>query len=282
MAVASIAGSRSMMSYRVLTGEAVLTTLFNYSGMTYADLQEHFYPGLRGATQLMSLIDCLRALQEVRLIKIDGIEDNKIREFISYCEYPSDWNDFHETEHGPEKNKFRTSDAWRKIHGAMLEGLQYTTHHRTICYPTFGMPKTQDNTYISDIFVMMPFRVDMAPVYEILRSTAANLGQTIRRADEFSSSSPIITDIWSAIWGAKIAVADCTGKNPNVFYELGMAHTIGRPVVLITQSKDDIPFDVRHIRYIEYQLDGDGLDRFSHSLEGTFKACLREYRGNPW
>ena len=69
----------------------------------------------------------------------------------------------------------------------------------------------------------------------------------------------IIQDIVNLIDRAKVVVCDCTGRNPNVFYEIGIAHTLGREVVLLTQSEQDVPFDLRHLRYIRYLNNGEGL-----------------------
>jgi hypothetical protein len=48
-----------------------------------------------------------------------------------------------------------------------------------------------------------------------------------------------------------------------VFYEIGIAHTLGREVILITQSVEDIPFDLRHLRYVHYLNNGEGLNQLS-------------------
>ena len=66
-------------------------------------------------------------------------------------------------------------------------------------------------------------------------------------------------DIWSAINAARIIVADCTGRNPNVMYEIGLAHAIGKYTILLAQSIRDVPFDLRHLRYIIYSNTPDGL-----------------------
>ena len=58
--------------------------------------------------------------------------------------------------------------------------------------------------------------------------------------------------IWQGIHAAKILVAELTGRNPNVFYELGLAHALEKPVVLVSSNQDDVPFDVQHIRVIYY------------------------------
>jgi hypothetical protein len=84
----------------------------------------------------------------------------------------------------------------------------------------------------------------------------------------------VIEDIWVAINSAKVIIADCTGRNPNVFYELGMAHTIGKEVVLITQDIDDIPFDVRHIRFIVYEYTPRGMKEFEVQLKKTLRYIL--------
>jgi hypothetical protein len=62
----------------------------------------------------------------------------------------------------------------------------------------------------------------------------------------------VIQDIFSLIFRSQIAICDFIGKNLNVFYEAGIAHTLGKHVVPITQSRDDIPFDIRHHRFLEY------------------------------
>jgi hypothetical protein len=60
--------------------------------------------------------------------------------------------------------------------------------------------------------------------------------------------------IWSGINAAKVLVAELTTKNPNVFYELGLAHALDKPVVLVSSNEQDVPFDLRHIRVIYYDV----------------------------
>ena len=62
----------------------------------------------------------------------------------------------------------------------------------------------------------------------------------------------MIDQIWRGINKAKVLVAELTTKNPNVFYELGLAHALRKPVILISSNQDDVPFDLRHIRVILY------------------------------
>jgi hypothetical protein len=81
-------------------------------------------------------------------------------------------------------------------------------------------------------------------------------------------------DVWSAIYYSEVVIADCTGRNPNVFYEIGIAHTLGKETVLIAQQIDDIPFDVRHIRSIVYEYTPRGVREFEKKLEETLRVSF--------
>jgi hypothetical protein len=99
----------------------------------------------------------------------------------------------------------------------------------------------------------MPFTDPFNDYYKtILVPAIKAAGLEPVRADEIYGTHPIIQDILEGINESTALVADVTGKNPNVNYELGIAHTLSRPVVIISQSVDDIPFDYRHFRAIIY------------------------------
>jgi hypothetical protein len=116
-------------------------------------------------------------------------------------------------------------------------------------------------------FVLMPFEPSFDRLYKnTIKTTVEHCGFRCRRADDIFSSKPIIEDIWIQICKSKVIIADVTGKNPNVFYEIGIAHTIGRPVIFITQNQKDIPFDVKHYRYIVYSDDDNGWKNLDKNL----------------
>jgi hypothetical protein len=81
----------------------------------------------------------------------------------------------------------------------------------------------------------------------------------------------VVSDIWNGICNARLIIADCTNRNPNVFYEIGIAHVVGKPVVLITQKQEDAPFDIRHYRMIEYKYTPRGMQEFEFQLEPIVK-----------
>ena len=74
------------------------------------------------------------------------------------------------------------------------------------------------------------------------------------------------------ISGTREIICDYTGRNPNVLYEAGITHTLGREVILITQSAEDIPFDHRHLRYVHYLNNGEGLVQLSARIQQRLEA----------
>ena len=137
--------------------------------------------------------------------------------------------------------------------------------------PIFGPPKQADNRH--DVFVLMPFAQQLAPIYENhIKEVASALDLSVSRADDFFAANSIVSDIWAAIYGSRVVIADCTGLNPNVFYEIGISHTVGRPTILISQSIDDVPFDLRHIRCIVYEYTPRGMTTFNEALTNALRA----------
>ena len=117
----------------------------------------------------------------------------------------------------------------------------------------------------------MPFHPDFDQVYEAIQGVAGAQGLRCQRADNIWENHAVIQDIVSLIDRSRIVVCDCTGRNPNVFYEAGIAHTLGREVILITQSDNDIPFDLRHLRYVRYLNNAQGLDELRQQLQARLE-----------
>jgi hypothetical protein len=126
-----------------------------------------------------------------------------------------------------------------------------------------------------DAFILMPFDPVMHPVYmKHIRPVTSEMGLRVARADDFFTTGSIMTDIWSAINRAEFIIADCTGRNPNVFYEIGLAHARAKDTILLTQTIDDVPFDLRHLRVIVYDLTPQGRWKLEENLMKTI-ATLR-------
>lgn len=117
------------------------------------------------------------------------------------------------------------------------------------------------------VAVMMPFDVAFNPVYEALKTAIGEVNMICQRADDIWVNDHVVQDVALLLCKAAIVVCDLSGRNANVFYETGIAHTLGREVILIAQSEADIPFDVAAIRHIRYLQNGEGLARLSTDLK---------------
>ena len=117
-------------------------------------------------------------------------------------------------------------------------------------------------------FIIMPYTDKLNPIYEnIIKPVIKDLKLECLRADEIFISKPIIEDIWNNIKKARFIIADLTDRNPNVFYELGLAHALNKEVIMLTQDINDVPFDLKHFRIIVYQDSIAGADKLKSDLK---------------
>lgn len=121
----------------------------------------------------------------------------------------------------------------------------------------FTIPENE-KVEVRQLSVMMPFAADFNDVYASIKQAVEEMGFICQRVDDIWENHSIIQDVVALIDRSRIVVCDCSTRNANVFYEAGIAHTLGREVILLTQSADDIPFDLRHLRYISYLNNGEG------------------------
>lgn len=103
------------------------------------------------------------------------------------------------------------------------------------------------------VFVLMPFDPSFDDIYKFgIKETCDKLGAYAERVDEQIFKERILDRIYNQISKADLIIADMTGRNPNVYYEVGYTHGIGKHVVLITKDAKDIPFDLKHFPHIVY------------------------------
>lgn len=105
-------------------------------------------------------------------------------------------------------------------------------------------------------FVMMPFAAPLGEYYSKIYEPAIEKAglKAVRADDDIFGTGKIIDQIWSGITSAKVLIAELTSRNPNVYYELGIAHALKKPVVLVCSNEHDVPFDLKHIRVIYYDM----------------------------
>lgn len=127
-------------------------------------------------------------------------------------------------------------------------------------------------------FVMMPFADPQGGYYGTIYEPAIKKAglKAVRADTDIFGTGKIIDQIWAGINMARVLVAELTGRNPNVLYELGLAHALHKPVVLVSSNEPDVPFDVRHVRVIYYDVNdpfwGDKLiDKVAENIISALK-----------
>ncbi len=116
------------------------------------------------------------------------------------------------------------------------------------------------------IFVLTPFHDQLRDEFEAIVQVGQELGFTVSRGDEKATPGDIFPQLLRLIVQARVIIANISGRNPNVFYELGIAHALDKPVVLISQSSVDIPFDVRAKQIVFYSSNDDLREKLATTL----------------
>ncbi len=124
-------------------------------------------------------------------------------------------------------------------------------------------------------FVLMPFDPRYTEIYtEVYKPVCAANDLDCWRVDEIARPGSITRDIVEGIVDAEVVIADLTGQNPNVFYELGISHAVGNKTIMTAQSLSDVPFDVRSYRVLLYEQTLTGCRKLSIDLDKALKELL--------
>jgi predicted transcriptional regulator len=134
----------------------------------------------------------------------------------------------------------------------------------------FKIPEESVNSNL--VVVIMPFLNEFDPVYTTIHEACRENGLECQRADKVWENSEIIQDIFQLIYTSSIVVADLSGEKPNVFYELGIAHTLGKHVIPIVQNTGDLAFDVKHHRAQVYSNTPEGRAVLNKALQSRLKT----------
>jgi hypothetical protein len=102
------------------------------------------------------------------------------------------------------------------------------------------------------IFVLMPFHHDYDGFFSVLNEVGRETNYAVSRGDDLVERSDIFTQVLNGIVSSRFVIANITGRNANVFYELGIAHAIDKEVILVAESEAEIPFDLKSKRIVFY------------------------------
>ncbi|MFC6202342.1 hypothetical protein ACFP1L_10710 [Lactiplantibacillus nangangensis] len=138
------------------------------------------------------------------------------------------------------------------------------------------------------IFVALPFSKDRLEILDDVVKPALERDENmsvLRSGNMFDANLDIMENIWTYLNKARIVIVDISEKNPNVFYELGICNTIGKPVITICDEEsyhkdyfDKLPFDIIGKNVIFYRNHGNGMQELVDSLEKTIDSVIK---GSP-
>lgn len=121
-------------------------------------------------------------------------------------------------------------------------------------------------------FVLMPFDGEFDDIYQLgIKQSCIDAGAYCERVDEQIFNESILDRIYNQISKADIVIADMTNRNPNVFYEVGYAHALGKVTILLTKNSDDIPFDLKHYPHIIYN---NKIGKLKENLTQRIRWCV--------
>jgi hypothetical protein len=165
-------------------------------------------------------------------------------------------------------------DSLRDSAGRLRQDVLFLGPERL--YPAPKSPGAQGKVRC---FLVMPFSLEWSnDVHRTLSDACKAASVQPVRGDDVFTPTDILVDIWHSINGADFVIADITGRNPNVLYELGIAHTLAKPVLIISRNAADIPIDLSTRRIILYgQSEGDWQEGLAIKVTKAIKEILSTY-----
>lgn len=148
---------------------------------------------------------------------------------------------------------------------------------RRITFSPYVFHVPEANVETDLVAVMMPFAMEFDAAYAAIKDASKASGLRCLRADDIWEDTTIVQDIFNLIFRAHVVVVDFTGKNPNVMYETGIAHTLGKHVIPISQSLADVPFDMRHHRVLKYLPNPEGFKKLAADLKAKLGQVNEVY-----
>jgi len=143
----------------------------------------------------------------------------------------------------------------------------------------YSPPKDRPDPRRASCFIVMPFSQEWsADVHRILARACEAAGVRAVRGDDLFSPTDILEDTWQSINAADFVIADITGRNPNVLYELGIAHTLAKPVLILSKEAADIPIDLATRRVILYGQKGEAWrEDLERKIQEAIAKVVEDY-----
>lgn len=177
--------------------------------------------------------------------------------------------------------KFSSSEGrWRELNHLVISGQNEKKHNSELTQKnqtqnfllSHGLDPSKIEQKPELIFVLTSFHEDLRDEFRAVIEVGLDLGFVVARGDEKASHGDIFSQILRNIVEARVVIANISGRNPNVFYELGIAHALNKPVILLAHNQSDVPFDIQSKRIVFYKSNEELKDRLYKMLTRTLVA----------
>lgn len=155
-------------------------------------------------------------------------------------------------------------DRWKDVNHLLIAAMNRTVDggdfsttppkpHLSQFLRSFGLREADLKLESDLVFVLTPFHEDYLETYQAIRRTCEDVGLRCLRGDEEFVKGDLLNHILSLIVKARLVIANIDGRNPNVFYELGIAHALDKQTILVASSVPDLAFDVKALKIVLFQ-----------------------------
>lgn len=129
-------------------------------------------------------------------------------------------------------------------------------------------------------YVIIPFGKEFHPLKDAIRAACKEVGARLTLPEQIAARPlPIVDQIYSEIARCDVIIADVSRPNPNIFYEIGLAHALGKPAVfLIQEGAGEVRLNLRNYSYLKYVMTSKGLAEFQHMLRRILQDFIRSPR----
>lgn len=183
---------------------------------------------------------------------------------------------------GLSREMVATKDRWEDANHLLISGQRHQPEQAslkavdpTAFLKSFGLNPDEITVRERRVFVLTPFSQEEKAVFDLIKDVCQNAGFTVVRGDETRAEGDILQQVIQGIVSSRIIIANISSRNPNVFFELGIAMALGKPTLLISDTMEEVPFDVRARRIVLYHDLSDLKEKLATAMLRTVSSLLR-------
>lgn len=169
-----------------------------------------------------------------------------------------------------------TEQRWRDANHLLIEAQRESVPvsngsiNPNVFFEQFGVRNKTIKVDKKLIFVLTPFSDEEDEVFQNIKDACSKAGFRCVRGDEENATGNVLRHIIKTIAQSRLVIANISSRNPNVFYELGIAQALGKPTILVGKTASDAPFDIAGQRIVLFADPSELQDRISRALIGVF------------